>query len=246
MTTRTDPSRLRPDAGVAYLAILLILALLSTLGLTFLARVQVGGMAVAGHDAVVQAEYLAEAAANHAMWRLLNENDFPASTNVYTMHALGAGRYGYKVRRHTINTFATVATIGVVGESTVAQSYVLYVAGTKVENLYIVDTDNHRIRKVNGSTGIITTIAGNGLDTYAGDGGLATLASIRKPRGIVFDVTGNLYIADTDNHCIRRVDGATGIITTVAGIWTSRGGYSGDGGPATSAKLKKPHGVWLQ
>jgi len=98
---------------------------------------------------------------------------------------------------------------------------------------------------VDGNTGIITTVAGTGSDTYSGDGGLATLASLKKPRGGVFDEAGNYYIADSDNHCIRRVDGTSGMISTVAGIGTSKGD-SGDGGPAIIARINKPFGIWLQ
>ena len=112
-----------------------------------------------------------------------------------------------------------------------------------LENIYIADTDNHRIRKVDGETGIITTVAGNGSGDYSGDGGQATLASLKKPGGVFVDSFGNIYIADTDNHRIRKVDGETGIITTVAG--NGSGDYSGDGDLATLASLKKPGTVCL-
>ena len=106
-------------------------------------------------------------------------------------------------------------------------------------NLYIADWYNHRIRKVD-TSGIITTVAGNGTASYSGDGGPATNASLRYPHGVAVDVNGNLYIADYDNHRIRTVD-PLGIITTVAGNGTE--GYSGDGGPATNARLQYPSGV---
>ncbi|MBE9530149.1 MAG: hypothetical protein IMF00_02650 [Proteobacteria bacterium] len=111
-------------------------------------------------------------------------------------------------------------------------------------NIYIADTDNHRIRKVDVGTGIITTIAGTGDDSYSGDDGPATDADLRKPRGLYVDTSGNIYIyiADTDNHSIRKVDVGTGIITTIAG--TGVGGFSEDGGPATDAALNKPHAVF--
>ena len=106
-------------------------------------------------------------------------------------------------------------------------------------NLYIADIDNNRIRKVS-ATGIITTVAGNGTVGYSGDGGPATSAQLNVPFGVAVDASGNLYIADAYNHRIRKVS-ATGIITTVAG--NGSGGYSGDGGPATSAQLDGPQGV---
>jgi len=110
-----------------------------------------------------------------------------------------------------------------------------------LENIYIADTENHVIRKVDGGTGIITTVAGNGSGGYSGDTFQATLASLKKPQGVFVDSSENIYIADTDNHVIRKVDGGTNIITTVAGDGDP--GYLGDDGPATSAKLDKPSGV---
>ena len=110
-------------------------------------------------------------------------------------------------------------------------------------NLYIADTDNNVIRRVLAATGVITTVAGTGSSGYTGDGGPATSANLNKPRDVYLDLAGNLYIADTENNRIRRVDAATGIIQTVAG--TGSGGDSGDGGPATSAKLDKPRGLCI-
>ena len=106
-------------------------------------------------------------------------------------------------------------------------------------NLYIADTWNHRIRRVD-ATGTITSIAGIGASIYGGDGGLAVEAHLREPADVALDGSGNLYIADSGNHRIRRVD-SEGIIITVAGAGTS--GYSGDGGPAVEAQLSAPRGV---
>ena len=106
-------------------------------------------------------------------------------------------------------------------------------------NLYIADSSDNRIRKVNPS-GIISTVAGIVARGFSGDGGPATSAALNAPNGVAVDGAGNLYIADTDNHRIRRVS-PSGIITTVAGNGTK--GFSGDGGPATSAALDQPKGV---
>ena len=99
-------------------------------------------------------------------------------------------------------------------------------------NLLIADTSNQRIRRVDHKTLIITTVAGNGAAGFSGDGGPATNASFNNPNGIRVDGLGNLYIADTSNDRVRRVDGKTGIISTVAG-----NGTGGDGGPAVTAQL---------
>ena len=99
--------------------------------------------------------------------------------------------------------------------------------------------------QLNGSNivnNIITTVAGNGIAIYAGDGGVATNASLNSPYGVTMDGFGNVYVADTSNHRIRRVD-TNGVITTVAGKGT--GGYSGDGAAATNASLNNPAGVVL-
>ena len=91
------------------------------------------------------------------------------------------------------------------------------------------------------ATGIITTVAGNGTYGFSGDGGPATSAALWNPTGVAADGSGNLFIADHDNQAVRRLDAATGIITTVAGTGTP--GFTGDGGDATSASLSLPSGV---
>ncbi len=113
------------------------------------------------------------------------------------------------------------------------------VAADAAGNLYIADTDNRRIRKVS-PDGIITTVAGDGVARYAGDGGPAVSASLSDAHGLAVDAAGNLYIADTGNQRIRKVS-PDGTIGTVAG--GGRFGFSGDGGLATSASVRGPHGV---
>jgi trimeric autotransporter adhesin len=108
-------------------------------------------------------------------------------------------------------------------------------------NLFIADSANNRIRRVDASTGIITTVAGSGVFGFSGDGGPATDAGLRGPARVALDVQGNLFIADSANHRIRRVDASTGIITTVAGNGTT--GVGGDGGQAINAGLREPLGV---
>ncbi len=109
-------------------------------------------------------------------------------------------------------------------------------------NYYISDSGNYRIRRVTASTGLISTVAGNGVQGYSGDGGLATRASISGPSGLALDGAGNLFFVDSSNHCVRRVDAVSGIVTTVAGM-PQKSGYSGDNGPATAATLSSPNGL---
>ncbi|MES2704184.1 MAG: T9SS type A sorting domain-containing protein [Bacteroidota bacterium] len=108
-------------------------------------------------------------------------------------------------------------------------------------NVYFSDAWNHRVRKI-ATSGIITTVAGNGTATSGGDGGAATAAGVNHPSGVTADSLGNIYIAEMMGHRIRKVS-PSGIITTIAGTGTL--GYSGDGGPATAANIRFPKGVCL-
>jgi len=105
-------------------------------------------------------------------------------------------------------------------------------------NIFISDAENNRVRKVN-TSGVISTIAGNGGTGLSGDGGPATAAQIHIPEEALMDASGNLYIGDNWNHRVRKVSPA-GIITTVAGTTM---GFSGDGGPATAAQLRYVNGI---
>lgn len=162
--------------------------------------------------------------------------------NVYVVDTTGA-----RVRKVTPDgLIVTVAGSGEAGFSgdggpaTEARlSLPMDVAVDAAGNLYIADYANNRVRKVT-PAGVITTIAGSGGSGYTGDGGLATLARLDNPRGVAVDDAGNVYIADQDNNCVRRVS-RDGLITTIAG--TGTGGYSGDGGQATSARLRFPSDV---
>lgn len=107
--------------------------------------------------------------------------------------------------------------------------------------LYFCDLDNQRIRRLDLKTKKLTTIAGNGRKGYQGDGGPAKDASLNMPHEVRFDAKGDLYIAERDNHVIRKVDMKTGIISTIAG--TGIKGFSGDGGPGVKAQLNQPHSI---
>jgi uncharacterized protein (TIGR03437 family) len=146
-----------------------------------------------------------------------------------------------KVSGGTITTVAGVGNFGFPGGGGVASStsfsLPVGVAADAAGNLYIADAVNERIWKVSGGT--ISAVAGNGISGFSGDGGPATSASLFQPYGVAVDSLGNLYIADEINNRIRKVSG--GMITTVAGNGSY--GFSGDGGPATSASLRAPTGV---
>jgi sugar lactone lactonase YvrE len=142
-----------------------------------------------------------------------------------------------------ISTVAGNGTSGFGGDGGLATSALLNsphgVAIDSAGNFFIADSGNQRIRKVS-SSGIISTVAGNGTPGFGGDGGLATSAQLAGPYGVAIDSTGNLFVTDPYSGRIRKV-AFFGIISTVAG--NGNRGFSGDGGPATSAQLNNPHGV---
>ena len=107
--------------------------------------------------------------------------------------------------------------------------------------VYVVERLYHRVRKIDLVRGVITTVAGNGQEGFAGDGGQAVAATLSFPAGVAVDPSGDLYIADTGNNRIREVAARTGIITTVAGNGVR--GFGGDNGPARSAVLNRPDGI---
>ena len=120
------------------------------------------------------------------------------------------------------------------------------VAVDEAANVYIADTENHRIRVVDAASGNITTAAGSDTQDYCGDGGPAVNACLNRPHdvypyGSMYASTTDLLIADTDNHVIRLVHGPSGTINTLAG--TGEAGSAGDGGPATEAQLNAPEAV---
>ena len=108
--------------------------------------------------------------------------------------------------------------------------------------IYVCDTMNHAIRRIDGKTNIITTVAGTPTKKgYAGDGGVATQALLNEPYEVRFDPAGNMYFVERMNHCIRRVDSRTGVISTIAG--SGKAGFAGEGGPAVNAQFNQPHAI---
>jgi DNA-binding beta-propeller fold protein YncE len=150
-------------------------------------------------------------------------------------------------RHWIISTVAGTGAKGYAGDGGAATQALLNnpfdLAFDPAGNLCFSDTYNHCIRRIDARSGIITTIAGSGERGFSGDGGPATRAQMDQPYGIVIDRSGNIYIADRLNGRVRRVDGASGVITTLAG--DGSGKYSGDGGPADRAGLAEPNGLAL-
>jgi len=160
--------------------------------------------------------------------------------------------YNCRIRRVTrsngvISTIAGNGTCGYSGDGGAATSAELNLSGAVAVdiqgNLYIPDSNNFRIRKLTASTGLISTVAGNGTSGYLGDGGPASSAEFGQVEDIAVDTAGNLYLPDGANHRVRRVDATTGLISTIAGNGIS--GYTGDNGAATMAELKQPYDVAL-
>ena len=141
-----------------------------------------------------------------------------------------------KVDTNGIITTVAGDVTGGGGEGSVVLYGARSVATDPVGNLYIGEYEKNVILQVD-PNGILSTIVGNGISGYSGDGGPAGEAELNRPKGITLDVAGNLYIADSENHCIRKVD-PSGFITTIAGDGNQ--GYSGDGGPAQEAQLYRP------
>ena len=146
-----------------------------------------------------------------------------------------------------ITTIAGTGARGYAGDGGPAAAAVLNlpraVAVTGDGDVLIADTDNQRIRRIDHVTGVITTVAGTGRYGHGGDGGPATAARLASPQALALAADGTVFVADTRNARIRRIDPDTGIITTIAG--TGAPGDSGDGGPATAARLALPRGLTL-
>jgi len=139
------------------------------------------------------------------------------------------------VQAQTINTVAGGGPDGVL--ATTANLNLPDAVAVSGGNYFIAAAGQHRVFKVDPS-GTLTVVAGTGLPGFSGDGGSARSASLNTPTGVAVDSSFNLYIADQNNHRIRKVDAVTGFITTVAG--TGVAGFLGDGGLATSARLNTP------
>ncbi len=145
----------------------------------------------------------------------------------------------------TVSTIAGDGSPGYAGDNDQATNAEMNVVPKAVldnaGHLFISDFYNNRIRELDLSSGVITTIAGNGIQGFSGDNGQATAAEMCHPAGIALDNSGHLFIADLGNNRIRELNLSTGVITTIAGDGTE--GFSGDNGPAIAAELNQPQDV---
>jgi hypothetical protein len=157
-----------------------------------------------------------------------------------------------RVRKINVSTgiITTILGTGSIGNSgdggPATDAQIVYPTGLFIDNqnnLYVCDITNNNIRKITVSAGIVTTIAGNGTAGYSGDGGLAINAEFNEPFEIAEDTEGNIFVADALNNCLRKIDANTKIITTICGNGTA--GYYGNGGPASSALLNGPYGIFI-
>jgi sugar lactone lactonase YvrE len=161
-----------------------------------------------------------------------------------------ADTFNQRIREVTSGLIKTIAGGGSGDDNNLATNAILAepltLALDSSGNQFIADFSNQRIRRVDSTTHDITTVAGNGIVGYSGDNGPATRASLRNPEGVAVDSLGDLFVADTGNNLIRRVDGSTRIITTYAGtgaFCSPPTDACGDGGPATGASFAFPSGV---
>jgi hypothetical protein len=158
---------------------------------------------------------------NHRVWLLDGQGD---------VHVIaGSGKKGYS---------------GDGGPATAAELNEPYeVRFDSAGNVLFVEMQNQLVRKVDRQTGKISTVAGTGKKGFGGDGGPAKEATLDGPKGIAIGPDNNIYVADTENNVIRRIDANSGIISTIAGRGPKHKGAEGDGGPATAASMNRPHGI---
>jgi hypothetical protein len=169
------------------------------------------------------------------------------SGNVYI-----ADTYNYRIRKICVKTGIITTVVGNgtngysgdAGQATAAEiGHTEKIKSDGAGDLYVPDEDNDRVRAVPLSTGIINTIAGNGIGGFSGNGGQATAAEISGPEGVTLDALGNVYFAEINNNVVREVNMTSGILTRIAGIHFN--GYYGDGGPAIDAEISAPVGLHI-
>ncbi len=263
--TCTESVTFTPSApGLRMGAVVLLDNNSNVIGTTYLSGIGLGGLGVlvsgnmpgvAGQGRLFSGPLGDGGPATQASLNLPSGVALDGSANLYIADSLHYRVRVVNAKTGIITTVAGIGQPGYTGDNGPANKATLNTpSGVAIDgagNLFIADTGNNVVREVIASTGIIVTVAGNGLPgtpANVGDGGQATLGNLNQPIGVTVDAGGNLFIADYANHRIRRVDAVTDIITTVAGNGTTNpgtgaGGFAGDGGPATKAELNFPYTV---
>ena len=242
------------DRGFILIGMFFMLVLMAVTAVALNRRAGLQNRMAANQTQAVQAHLGQEAAFEQALRELTKDPCWRTSTSRegYTYDGI---TYNRKVLNTTLSGYADAITLSVMAPGSLKPlkaSFRYYlkdipflarpnqICGDTWNNIYIASRDNHSIFRVEGSTGAMTRVAGNGTSGFSGDGGPATDAQLKSPRGVHVDAFGVIYIADTENQRIRKVD-LSGTISTIAG--TGSDGFGGDGGAAIDAKLKKPQGV---
>ena len=272
------PARPRPDAGFSIVLAVASILVLMTLGLALVSIVVEDSDLSVNHVRSNQAFYAAHAGVEYAVLKLsanpgwgglpspgktvgkgsfwvappdaVDEKGNPLPSGQLRVVATGVvGDAKRAIEVHVapgmITTYVGTGANGYSGDGGASTSAQIKnpegVAVAPNGDLYVADSDNHAIRRVNFLTGVITTVAGTGNPGYSGDGAAATACKLSFPEDVAVLANGDIYIADTGNHAIRKVVAATGTISTIAG--TGNPGSTGDFGPATAAKLNSPRGI---
>ncbi len=239
-------SRYKNDRGYVLIVVLLMMLVMAAMAAGMNRRAGLQARMAANQTRSSQVHLGQIAALEQAAWTLVRNPEWRTST-IGETYVFNGITYNRKVLDSSIAGFGDVVTVTVAAPGGIKELATSFRVISQSRVYYLIsDTENHRIRRVDTHTGIITTVAGNGSDGYSGDGGLAINARLRKPKGLYVDEAANIYIADSDNHRIRMVDAATGIITTVAGSGDHEYDEENDEGvQATSASLNKPNGVYV-
>lgn len=241
------------DKGFVILGLIFMLVLMAVTAVAINRRAALQSRMAKNQNQITQTSLGQLTATEQIMWQLTKDPFWRTGASVYSYNGTD---YDCRVQNasltgHTGAIAVSVKAQGATSGITTSFRYYLtdvpvltkpnHICRDQYNNLYIASRETHTILKLDRSTGELTVVAGNGTSGFSGDGGPATKAQLNNPHGVAVDDYGVIYIADTGNHCIRKVD-LTGIITTVAGQG-GKSGYSGDGGPATDAELNSPEGV---
>lgn len=256
--------------GVTLVFVLFFATLIAIIGVSISQFVTIQSNLITNELQDEKALYIAEAGMQHAIFKVRKNTTWLAG---FDSQGLGDGAYAVSLGQPTLADELVINATGAAGKSertliARAAYRIETVGGTgnggyngdaipavsaqlntpagictdAAGNIYIADTENHRIRMIHHTTQTIFTVAGNGTQGFNG-GGLAINAWLDSPEDVFVGSSGNIFIADTNNHCIRKVDISTGNINTVAGQGMVSG-YAGDMGPALGATMNYPSGVF--